>query len=237
MTSSATPVVSLRPGTPDEWLEFGPRYRPARHYWEDTRLVGIDPGHTSGIVVLERTFDGWNAIGANATAIGTTRFAELLAGFCPAVIRPTRDGARYSNAAAELKDLLAPELTVTSVAAMCGVSERGFYNWLDGKGIRESRSRRLLEVRALVRAQTLQMGRDNTIAWLQRPHPDLDFESPLDVIKRGEMRRVLPLAIQTRAPRRPLSIIPFGEDVDEQIDTTEILAEQGRLNPEVYDLL
>lgn len=236
MTSSATPVVSLRPDSLVAWPELAPRFETVRPDWEGTRLVGIGHEQTSRIVVLDWAFNLWNAIGANATTIAKRPYSDIVTTFCPAGIRPTRtDGRRYSNAAVELRELLAPELTIASIAGMCGVSERGFYNWLDGKGIRESRSRRLMELRSLVRALKLQRGRDGAISWLLKSNPALDSSTPMEAIKNDEIRRVLPLAVQIR-PRSRQSILPTIEDHDAP-DSTEALVEQGRLDPEVYDLL
>ncbi len=92
-----------------------------------------------------------------------------------------------------------------------------------------------MELRTLVRALRLQRGRDGAISWLQRSNPNLDFSTPMDVIKSGEIRRVLPLAVQSRPVARR-SILPTVEDRD-ALDSTEALVEQGRLDPEVYDLL
>jgi hypothetical protein len=237
MTSNATPVASLERHKLPEWPELQPQFRPAVPQWRETRLIGIEPNHTSQIGVLELIFNAWHAIGVNATPIATTGYSDLLEGFSPALIRTTDVGRRYMNAAAELKSLLAPALTIASIASLCGVSERGFYNWLDGGGIRERRSRRLLEVRSLARALTLRLGRDGATTWLQRPHPDLGFEAPMEVIQRDDIKRVLPLVVGTRRTAQPHSLIPIVEDVSNEIDATEVLNEQGRLDPEVYDLL
>ena len=40
-----------------------------------------------------------------------------------------------------------------------------------------------------------------------------------------------------QAREQPHSLIPIVEDVSNEIDATEVLNEQGRLDPEVYDLL
>jgi hypothetical protein len=160
-------------------------------------------------------------------------FAAFFRPLDTAWLRPPSIAPRYSEAAQELRDLL-PSVSLDTLARMCGVSDTGYRNWLRGKGIREKQLRRLLANRALVRALALQRGPAAANDWMQRPHPELDAQSPIDVISADRLEDVLPLALQwTSPPQRP-SIIPSVEETGEGLDAHEAAAERQLTPIEVY---
>lgn len=204
-----------------------------------TPSVGTDLDQSLRLMVIESAFSWWNIIGMDETGVANSRFSKLLAGFCPAAIKQTRLGRRYASAAHELTDLLEPEIKIPTIARMCGVTDRAFRNWLEGGGIRQKQNRRLMVVRALVKALVLQMGRDRALQWIQLPNPALAMTSPLDTIKAGDADRVFELAITSRPRRnRHSSLLPYVEADQADPTAQSVMAERNQLpTPEIYDLL
>lgn len=203
-----------------------------------TQTIGTDLEQSQNLAMLESAFVAWHNIGLEETWISNRVLGKALALLRPATIRETPLGKRYKSAAEELVDLLKPQIGIPTIASMCGVSDRGFRNWLDGGGIREKKSRRLMVVRALVKALVLQKGRDRAIQWLQVEHPALDMTAPLDLLCAGETNRVFELALGTRPRSRRSSIIPHVDETESEPTAQTVLAERGELPAaEIYDLL
>jgi hypothetical protein len=203
-----------------------------------TSTVGTDLEQTQRLAVIETAFAGWNTISLAETSIGDSTLAQVLARLRPATIHDMPPKKRYRSAARELVDLLAPLIGIPTLAAMCGVSDRGFRNWLEGGGIRLKKSRRLMVIRALVRALVLQKGRDRAVQWLQVPHPEFEMRPPIDLICDGEVARVFELAVNAQPRARRSSIIPEVDSVEGEPTAQSDLAERGELPPpEIYELL
>jgi len=132
------------------------------------------------------------------------------------------------NPAADLRRWLSPEIAIPSIAAACGVSERGFYGWLAGGGIRERNARRLHQVRAVVQALMSRVGRQRTIEWLLSPQPALDLVAPLDALAAGDQNRVLDLITDSlsRTMARPTGPM-IAEDVGEDFSSYDLALVQA----------
>lgn len=237
MGSSATLVTS----PPEETFigrvfgELRPQFRPIPEGAISTVMVAISEGLTPAIRIIELADQAWESLGDNETGISSERQVALIAAFPTARIRLPRIPARYTNAADELRRLL-PGIGLDTLAEMCGVSDTGYRNWFKGKGIRERSNRRLLEVRALVKALVLQRGTESALTWLQKTHPDLTT-APIDAICAGRLNDVTALAIRRQAAPRQ-EILPAVESgSDELIDAHTTAMEQEPVALEVYEIL
>lgn len=204
-----------------------------------TLIFGLEPEQTKQLGLLDIVLASWAITSLDETTVTNKSLRDVLDTFRTAALRPTRVGKRYANAALELRDMLHPELSIQTLGEMCGVSDRGFRDWLRGAGVREKRSRRLMTNRAIVKALVLRMGRDGAIQWLQLPHGQLGGSTPVDALKHEKTERVLELAMaQVRRSPRPHSIIPAVEDADTDPSIEKMLAARGQLDDvEIYDLL
>jgi uncharacterized protein (DUF2384 family) len=203
-----------------------------------TLVFGIEPEHSTQITLIDAAFSTWVVTSLDETAVANRHLRGVLDGFRTSALRPTRIGRRYASAAEELKTMLHPEMSITSIAEMCGVSDRGFRDWLKGAGVREKRSRRLMTVRAVVKALLVTHGRDRAIQWLQLPHHNLGGQTPAETLKQGQDQRVLELAVTSARGRRSHSIVPANENPEHELSGEEILAARGQLESvEILDLL
>jgi uncharacterized protein (DUF2384 family) len=83
-------------------------------------------------------------------------------------------------------------LSHDDVARMVGTSPRSVYRWASGVTGPRARGRdRLLEVAAVVNELAHSLSPEAAHLWLHAPNPFLDFDRPLDVLARGDYRRVL----------------------------------------------
>jgi hypothetical protein len=123
-------------------------------------------------------------------------------------------------------------IAVKRIAAACGVSERGFYDWLKGAGIRERRAQRVHQFRAIAQALMLRLGRKGAIAWLVTPQLELSFVSPMDLLAEGRYGEVA-TALQEALPRKlaPKSGPMIAQDVEGDFDTRAMEEASGIERP------
>jgi hypothetical protein len=139
----------------------------------------------------------------------------------PVVAAPT------SNPAIDLRDWLTPDISIASLAAACGVSDRGFYAWLAGGRIRERNAVRLHQVRAVVQSVFRARGRQATIRWLLTPQARLDLSNPLDALAAGRQIDVLQLVTAALSRGNARTSGPtIAEDTGEAFSSYELAVEQ-----------
>jgi len=210
--TSETPILGY-PELEHTWLAAAtPHDRPsyfARGYSSGTVVLGTEE---RTIAELVTAFGAWAEADA-ATPVDEDYLCRFHRQICkvmslrpgPARLLSPSTPAPTQNPAADLRRWLSPEIAIPSIAAACGVSERGFYGWLAGGGMRERNARRLHQVRAIVQALMLRLGRDRTIEWLLSPQRALDVTAPLDALAAGDQDRVLGLVTDSvaRTKARP----------------------------------
>ncbi len=77
------------------------------------------------------------------------------------------------------------------IAAVTGTSGRSVSRWREGVSPRRSAEGRLLELNAVVELLCGVLRDQPARLWMRSPNPDLDYEKPLEIIQRGEYRRVV----------------------------------------------
>jgi putative toxin-antitoxin system antitoxin component (TIGR02293 family) len=78
------------------------------------------------------------------------------------------------------------------VARVLGTSPRSVTRWQAARTVpRRASEERLLELKAVVDLLRGVLREEPARLWLRSPNPDLGYEKPLDVIARGEYRRVI----------------------------------------------
>jgi len=83
-------------------------------------------------------------------------------------------------------------LSPSDVAQVIGTSARTIYRWASGSaGPRAKARNRLLEIAAVVRSLSSVVSSDAANIWLHSPNPFLQYEKPIELLGRGEYRRVL----------------------------------------------
>jgi len=83
-------------------------------------------------------------------------------------------------------------LTYDDIAGVVGTSPRSIARWAHGEADPRARSRdRLLEVTAVVTELCQVLAGDAAHVWLFTPNPFLEFDRPIELVARGEYRRVL----------------------------------------------
>jgi len=140
------------------------------------------------------------------------------------LVADRHDAAPTSSPAEDLRRWLAPQISIASIAKACGVSERGFYGWLEGGGMREKNARRLHQLRATVQALMLRMDRSQVVEWLLTPQASLDLTSPIEALgetRYDEVVGLLTEAIPARS-RPPRTGPVIAEDTAEDFDTFEL---------------
>ena len=94
----------------------------------------------------------------------------------------------------ELAAALEAGLDAPAIARLTGRSVRTAERWVAGATSPRGEGReRLLAVNAVLDALAAAMPRADAGEWLQRPNVELDFDSPAELIERGEAKRVLAL--------------------------------------------
>lgn len=78
------------------------------------------------------------------------------------------------------------------VARVVGTSPRSVTRWRRSEAVpRREHEERLLELKAVVDLLRRVLREEPARLWLRSPNPELDYEKPLDLIERGEYRRVI----------------------------------------------
>jgi uncharacterized protein (DUF2384 family) len=95
---------------------------------------------------------------------------------------------------AELIDgMLRTEMvTAPDVARVLGTSSRSVTRWASAATApRRETEERLLELKAVLDLLGEVLRDEPARLWLRSPNPTLDYEKPIDLIERGEYRRVI----------------------------------------------
>ena len=97
------------------------------------------------------------------------------------------------SAMATLVDELLMDDIVDSpdVARVTGATARSVSRWLEGASPRRPAEERLLELKSVLDLLRRVLREEPARLWIRSPNPDLDYEKPLDLIERGEYRRVI----------------------------------------------
>jgi hypothetical protein len=77
------------------------------------------------------------------------------------------------------------------VARVAGATPRSVSRWLEGSSPRRPAEERLLELKAVIDVLRRVLREEPARLWIRSPNADLDYEKPLDLIERGEYRRVI----------------------------------------------
>lgn len=80
----------------------------------------------------------------------------------------------------------------TDIARVLGTPARSVTRWTTtGETPRRENEERFLELRAVVDALRQGLRDEPARLWLRSPVPALDYDKPLDLVERGEYRRVI----------------------------------------------
>lgn len=92
-----------------------------------------------------------------------------------------------------LDDMLDSQIVdAPDVARVLGASPRSVARWSTAGALpRRQNEERLLELKAVIDVLRQVMRDESARLWLRSPVPALDFEKPMDLIERGEYRRVI----------------------------------------------
>jgi uncharacterized protein (DUF2384 family) len=94
----------------------------------------------------------------------------------------------------QVAPLIEAGLDAAAIARLTGRSSRTAERWVTGETSPRGEGReRLAAVAAVLEALASAMPRADAADWLQRPNVELDFDSPAELIERGEAKRVLAL--------------------------------------------
>lgn len=77
------------------------------------------------------------------------------------------------------------------VAKVTGATPRSVTRWQKGASPRRPAEERLLELKAVIDVLRRVLREEPARLWIRSPNPDLDYEKPLDLVERGEYRRVI----------------------------------------------
>lgn len=103
-----------------------------------------------------------------------------------------RKGASVAGMAALVDQLLVDDIVDSpDVARVTGATSRSVTRWLEGASPRRPAEERLLELKAVVDVLRRVLRDEPARLWIRSPNPDLDYEKPLDLIERGDYRRVI----------------------------------------------
>lgn len=83
------------------------------------------------------------------------------------------------------------ELDQADLARVLSASPRTVARWFRGTSPRPETRERLLEVLAVLERLSAVLKGDAAHDWLFTPNPSLDYYKPVDLLRRGEFRRVL----------------------------------------------
>src|SRR5690606_13835979 len=101
-------------------------------------------------------------------------------------------GASMRGMAAVVDELFIDDIVDSpDVARVTGTSPRSVTRWLEGASPRRPAEERLLELKAVIDVLRRVMRDEPARLWIRSPNPELDYEKPLDLIERGEYRRVI----------------------------------------------
>jgi putative toxin-antitoxin system antitoxin component (TIGR02293 family) len=104
----------------------------------------------------------------------------------------------YANEAIYLRE---GGLSDRDIARATGVGLSTVGSWLRRtRAPKGQRAERLVELAAIVERATRVMEPDYVVVWLHRPVPALDDDKPIDVIARGEYKRVAQLLSALESP-------------------------------------
>lgn len=94
--------------------------------------------------------------------------------------------------AAVVDELLVDDIVDNpDVARVTGATPRSVTRWQEGASPRRLAEERLLELKAVIDVLRKVMREEPARLWIRSPNPDLDYEKPLDLVERGEYRRVI----------------------------------------------
>lgn len=97
-----------------------------------------------------------------------------------------------SGVAALVDDLLVDEIVDSpDVARVTGATPRSVARWTEGASPRRPAEERLLELKAVVDLLRRVLREEPARLWIRSPNPELDYKKPLDLIERGEYRKVI----------------------------------------------
>lgn len=98
-----------------------------------------------------------------------------------------------STVATLLDDMLHSEIVdAPDVARVLGTTARSVTRWsTSGATPRRESEERLLELKTVVDTLRQTMRDEPARLWLRSPVPALDYDKPIDLIERGEYRRVI----------------------------------------------
>lgn len=89
-------------------------------------------------------------------------------------------------------DLLDGEIVdPPDVARVVGATARSVTRWSEGASPRRANEERLLELKAVVDLLRQVLRNEPARLWIRSPNPELAYEKPLDLVQRGEYRRVI----------------------------------------------
>lgn len=77
------------------------------------------------------------------------------------------------------------------VARVVGATARSVARWSEGASPRRATEERLLELKAVVDLLRQVLRDEPARLWIRSPNPGLAYEKPLDLVHRGEFRRVI----------------------------------------------
>jgi uncharacterized protein (DUF2384 family) len=77
------------------------------------------------------------------------------------------------------------------VARVLGTTPRSVSRWASGTEPRRDAEERLLELKAVLDLLRTTLRDEPARLWLRSPNPDLDYDKPIDLLERGEYRRVI----------------------------------------------
>lgn len=97
-----------------------------------------------------------------------------------------------SGMAALVDELLVDHIVDSpDVARVTGATPRSVTRWLEGVSPRHPAEERLIEMKAVLDVLRRVLREEPAHLWIRSPNPDLDYHKPLDLIERGEYRRVI----------------------------------------------
>jgi len=91
-----------------------------------------------------------------------------------------------------VRELLVDDIVDSpDVARVTGATPRSVSRWQEGVSPRRPAEERLLELKAVVDLLRQVLREEPAHLWIRSPEPGLAYEKPLDLIRRGEYRRVI----------------------------------------------
>lgn len=97
-----------------------------------------------------------------------------------------------STVTSMLDDMLGSHVVDTSdVARVLGATPRSVSRWAAGSEPRRDAEERLLELKVVIELLRTVLREEPARLWLRSPNADLDYDKPIDLLERGEYRRVI----------------------------------------------